>query len=91
MYVLYIDDSLFAGPNKDKIDQVLKDLKRVNLNVTDEGDIQDYLGINISKKKDAGTIHLLQPHFIDQILKDLKIQNDDVKLKDIPAMSSMML
>jgi hypothetical protein len=90
MYVLYTDDSLIAGPNKDEIDQVLKDLKQANLNVTDEGDIQDFLGINISKKKD-GTIHLSQPHLIDQILKDLKMQNDNVKLKDIPAMSSKIL
>jgi hypothetical protein len=60
MYVLYTDDSLIAGPDKNEIDQVVKDLQGCGLNVTDEGDIQDFLGINISKKKD-GTIHLTQP------------------------------
>jgi hypothetical protein len=43
MYVLYTDDSLIAEPYKDEIDQVLKDLKQANLNVTDKGDIQVFL------------------------------------------------
>jgi hypothetical protein len=33
-----------------------------------EGDIQDFLGVNIDRKDD-GSIHLTQPHLIDQILE----------------------
>ena len=90
MYVLYTDDSLLAGPDKGEIDQIIKDLKKANLNITDEGDIQDFLGVNISMKKD-GTVHLTQPHLIDQILGDLALAQDNVKGKNIPAMSSKIL
>ena len=90
MYVLYTDDSLLAGPDQKEIDQIVEDLKKVGLNITDEGDIQDFLGINISMRKDK-TVHLTQPHLIDQILKDLGMDNDNVKTKNIPALSSKIL
>ena len=90
LYVLYTDDSLLAGPDQDEIDQIVKDLKKANLNITDEGDIQDFLGVNISMKKD-GTIHLTQPHLIDQIISDLGLTQDNVKVKETPAKSSQLL
>jgi hypothetical protein len=90
LYVLYTDDSLLAGPDQNEIDQIVKDLKKANLNITDEGDIQDFLGVNISMK-DNGTIHLTQPHLIDQILKDLTLTDEKTKSKDTPAKSSQLL
>ena len=89
VYVLYTDDSILAGPDKNEIDQIVKDIKAAKLDITDEGDIQDFLGINISIKK--GEIHLAQPHLIDQILKDLRLDGEKVKPKDIPAMASKIL
>ena len=90
IYMLYTDDSILAGPSQKEIDEIIKDLKKAKLNVTDEGDIQDFLGVNIDKQKD-GTIHLTQPHLVDQILKDLNMIQDNVKCKDVPAMSSKLL
>eukprot|EP00978_Attheya_sp_CCMP212_P016930 scaffold44736_cov62-Attheya_sp.AAC.2 len=72
MYVLYTDDSLLAGPDQSEINQIIKDLKKARLDIMVEGDIQDFLGINIDCKKD-GTVHLTQPHFIDNILHDLNL------------------
>ena len=90
MYVLYTDDSLLAGPDQKEIDQIIVDLQKANLNITDEGDIQDFLGINITMRKDK-SILLTQPHLIDQILKDVGMDNDNVKSKDTPALSSKIL
>ena len=90
LYVLYTDDSILAGPNRDEIEQVLKELKEAKLDITDEGDVKDFLGVNIEKQND-GTIHMTQPHLIDQILKDLNMNGDDVKIKDTPAASSRLL
>ena len=42
VYLLYIDDSILAGPDKE-IAQVIKDLKGANLDVTDEGNMEDFL------------------------------------------------
>ena len=77
LYVVYTDDSILAGPSEKDIDQIIKDPRKAKLDLTIEGDLQDFLGVNIEKKKD-GTIHLTQPHLIDQILKDLRLDNDRV-------------
>ena len=90
IYMLYTDDSILAGPCKKEIEQVVKDLKKAKLNITDEGDIQDFLGVNINQKED-GTINLTQPHLVDQILKDMSMIQTNVKPKPIPAMASKLL
>ena len=91
MYVvLYTDDSLIAGPDKQEIDQVIKDLQKAKLDITVEGDLQDFLGVNIDRRDD-GSIHLTQPHLIDQILTDLRLNDDSVKVKTTPMSSSKLL
>ena len=62
MYVLYTDDSILAGPNKKEIDDVVSSIQKAGLNITIEGDLQDFLGINIQREND-GSIYLLQPHW----------------------------
>jgi len=48
------------------------------------------MGVNIDRHDD-GTIHLTQPHLIDQVLKDLWLDSDKIKDKTIPAASSRLL
>ncbi|KAI2496437.1 hypothetical protein MHU86_18061 [Fragilaria crotonensis] len=79
LYVLYTDDSLLAGSDKDEIDQIIWELQeKAKLTITVEGDLADFLGVNIDRRKD-GIIHLTQPHLIDQILKDLRLDGDKVE------------
>jgi hypothetical protein len=84
------DDSILAGPDQKEINKVIKDLKKAKLDITVEGDIQDFLGVNIEKHKN-GTIQLTQPHLIDAVLDDLRMKNDQVVPKTIPAKSSEIL
>jgi Reverse transcriptase (RNA-dependent DNA polymerase). len=70
LYVLYTDNSILAGPEKSEIDKVVKMIQDTGLNITIEGDLQDFLGKNIQRENN-GSINLTQPHLIDQILKDL--------------------
>jgi hypothetical protein len=65
-------------------------LKKAKLNITKEGDLEDLLGVQIERKKN-GTIHLMQPHLIDQILNDLRLNDDNVTTKPIPVTSSRLL
>jgi hypothetical protein len=53
-----------------------------NLNITMEGNMQDFLGINISRKEDK-SIHLLQPQLIEGILKDLRLDGEQMKIKSM--------
>ena len=90
LYVLYTDDSILAGPNREELEQVIEDIKKSGLNITVEGDLQDFLGVRIDRMEDGG-ISLTQPQLIDQILKDLRMDSEEVVEKDTPAMSSKIL
>jgi hypothetical protein len=90
MYTLYTDNSILARPDEKEIDQIIKEMKQVKLDITIEGNLQDFLGVNIEQKSD-GTIHLTQPHLIDQILKDLRLNGNTVTEKTVPATSSKIL
>lgn len=90
IYVLYTDDSIIAGPDPKEVASVIQQIKDANLDITEEGDLQDFLGINITRRED-GSILLTQPHLIDQILSDLHLESQNVKSKDTPAKSSTLL
>ena len=76
MCVLYTDDSIIAGPDEKELDRVIEDIKQAKLDITVEGDLQDFLGVNIDRKGDQ--IKLSQPHLMQQILKDLKLDESNV-------------
>ena len=89
MYVLYTDDSILAGPDKDELEAILQQIQDSGLGITDEGDIADFLGVNIQRTD--GEFHLTQPKLIDSILEDLRLDGDRVSTKDIPMKSSKLL
>ena len=69
-----------AGPDKNEIREIIKEIQKANLNITKEGSIQDFLGINI-KTTTKGHIELTQPHLINQILSDMKMTDDAPRTK----------
>jgi len=74
------------------LEKAIQDIRAAKLEITIEGDIRNFLvGANIDRKED-GSIHLTQPHVIDQILDDLGLNGkEDVKTKTTPASSSKLL
>jgi hypothetical protein len=91
LYVLYTDDSLLAGPDQKEIEKIIDELQnKAKLSITVEGDLADFLGVNIDRKED-GTIHMSQPHLIDQILEDLRLNDNATKVRTTPAASSRLL
>ena len=89
MYVMCTDESILVGPDPKQNNQFINYIKDAKLNITNEGDIQDFLGVKIYCKPD-GTIHLTQPHLIDQILDDLKM-GDKKNLEETPAPNSKIM
>jgi len=89
VYLLYTDDSILAGPDQSEIDTIIRELKDADLNITEEGDLQDFLGVNI-EQQDDGSVLLTQPHLIDSILQDLQM-DASTKTKSTPASSSQIL
>jgi hypothetical protein len=47
MYVLNTNDSIFAGPDNKEMQQIINDLKAPNLDIKEEGDLEDFLGVQI--------------------------------------------
>jgi hypothetical protein len=91
LYVLYTDDSLLAGPDAKEIQRVIDELQgKAKLAITVEGDLADFLGVNIDRRSD-GSIHMSQPHLIDQILNDLRLNDESTKTRSTPAASSKLL
>jgi hypothetical protein len=87
--LIYVDDGFLCGPGAKEIQTIIDDL-RAQFNITDEEEIDTYLGIKISRPTST-TIELMkQPHLIQQILDDLGMKRN-TKTKDKAVPSSMIL
>ncbi len=96
VFIVYTDDTILLGPDKDEIDLLVRRLSR-SFKIEDQGDLSDYLGIKIERKPD-GTLEWTQPTLIQSILKDLKLDGEDIKgrqnkpnIKPVPAHTSVLL
>ena len=72
IFFFYVDDGMFLCPDKDKVDDTIQELRDAKLEMEDQGDLTDYLGINFTYQKD-GSVIISQPQLIDQIIKDVKL------------------
>jgi len=64
--VAYMDDCLIFAKTDDTIDGLIDSLC-LDFNLTDEGDVSSFLGIDMKNLPD-GSYELMQPGFIDQII-----------------------
>ena len=87
--MLYTDDSLLIGKNDDIINSAIQELKDQELQLTEEGTLEDFLGVNIQKLNDT-TYHLHQQHQIAGILKDLRLDSTS-NSKEVPMKTSTIL
>jgi hypothetical protein len=67
--LVYVDDAILCGPNSKDIDDIIVSLKEGSV-ITDEGEIDDYLGVKITQPT-KDTIKLRQPYLIQQILDEV--------------------
>jgi hypothetical protein len=81
---VYTDDGIFAGPDKQEVDKAIREMKR-HFDMEDQGDITNYLGINIQRLPN-GNVKLSQPHLIKQIIDKVKLARR-VAGKQTPAAS----
>jgi hypothetical protein len=94
VFMFYVDDGIFCSPRKKSVDDAIADLRDPkkaghSYDLEDKGDITDYLGINFEILHD-GRLKLSQPHLIDQILKEVRL-DAKAKPKQTPAPTSTIL
>jgi hypothetical protein len=90
VFVLYTDDSILAGPDPQELDDIVQEMKAVGLNLTVEGDISDFLGVQIDRINDK-TFNLSQPHLINDVIKELRLDGQNVSIKKTTGASSKTL
>ena len=89
IFLKYVNGALCLSPKSAEVDKFIQDLQDANFKVTDEGDINDYLGVKVTKRTD-GRFDLTQHHLIQQILDDLGFTKTTVE-KSSPAPSTKLL
>ena len=91
VFLVCIDDCIVFGPNERSIDKVVQDLRSCSrqFTVDDQGDVGDFLGIQV-QKQDDGSILLTQPQLIDSIIKDLHLQASS-NGKKTPSVTTSLL
>ena len=53
MFIVYVDDDIFISTSDNAIDKAIQDLKDQKLDLEDQGDIKDYLGVNVTELDNA--------------------------------------
>lgn len=89
--VVYVDDACLLSPHKELIRSEILSLK-VEFQLTDEGELRDYLGTRFTKNND-GSLTLTQPRMMHRILELVGLDQtaDRTKVHDTPASSTDLL
>ncbi len=82
LFIVYVDDGILVSPTKCHIDDELNIFQQ-NFNISIEGTLADYVGVNI-EKLDDNTINMTQPNIINSILTELNF-TDNTKPTTTPA------
>ncbi len=88
IFMVYVDDGIFLGSDDAKLQEAIKDIQDLGLNIEDQGHPADYVGANIKKLRD-GSYELTQRALIDSIINDVGLK--DGKVKPVPAKVSLQL
>ena len=83
--LVYVDDCIIFSKDKSVIDDLIHSLMNgpENYVLTDEGEIDKYLGVDIDKSK-KGSIELRQSYLIQRCLEAMEA-NDKMNMKRTPA------
>jgi hypothetical protein len=88
IFMVYLDDGIFLGGDDSQLQEVIKEIQKLGLNIEDQGHPADYVGVNIKKLKN-GSYEFTQRALIDSIINDVGLK--EAKVKPVPAKVSLQL
>jgi hypothetical protein len=53
IFMVYADEGIFLGSDNSQLQEVIKEIQDLGLNIEDQGHPTDYVGVNIKKLKDG--------------------------------------
>ena len=88
--LVYVDDCIIFSKDKSVIEELLYSLQYgpENCFLTDEGDIDKYLGVDIDRSK-RGSSSMIQPYFIEMFLEAMGV-NDKINIKKTSATEPLL-
>eukprot|EP00957_Ditylum_brightwellii_P206933 15350645-Ditylum_brightwellii.AAC.2 len=89
LFLCYVDDDIFPSPDQEDIDKANMDLKNLNFDIKDKGNIEYYLGMKVEKFS-GGSIKNTQPQIIQSTLDEVYIP-PNLKINRALASSSRLL
>ena len=75
--LLYVDDMIAMSRDDKVLETIVKNLKRKNYILTDEGSLTKYLGVDVKYRKN-GEFELTQPFLIQRIIDLLGVEGESV-------------
>lgn len=84
--LLYVDDIILAGNDKEKMEEIEKCLM-MEFKMKDLEEPQEFLGIEIRRDKESKTIALTQKKYIDRILMRFGIDDDKIHKQSTPMVT----
>jgi hypothetical protein len=88
IFMVYMNNGIFLGSDDAKLQEAIKDIQDLGLNIEYQGHPADYAGVNIKKIQDD-SYELTQRTLIDSIISDVGLK--DAKVKPVPAKVSLQL
>jgi hypothetical protein len=88
IFMVYMDDDIFLGRDDSQLQEVIKEIQNLGLNIEDQGHPTDYVCVNIKKLKDS-SYEFTQQGLIDSIINDIGLK--DAKVKPVLAKVSLQL
>ena len=88
IFMVYVDDGIFIGNDDKQLQDIIKEIQGLGLNIEDQGHPADYVGVSIKKLND-GSYEFTQRALIDSIIKDVGLM--DSKTKPVLAKVSLRL
>jgi hypothetical protein len=82
IFMVYMDNDIFLGSNNSQLQEGIKEIQYLGLNIEDQGHPVDYVGANIKKLKDV-SYEFAQQALLDSIIDDVGLK--DAKVKPVPA------
>ncbi len=76
IFMVYVDNGIFLGSNNLQLQEVIKEIQNLGLNIKDQGHPADYAGVNILKLKD-GSYEFTQRLFIDKPIGPVALPHTD--------------
>ena len=88
IFMVYVDDGIFIGNDDSKLQDAIREIQDLGLNIEDKGHPADYIAVNI-KKLWNGSDEFIQRTIINVIIIDVGLNN--AKVKPVPAKVSLQL